>query len=701
MTSSLIPFFEPHGVAVIGASASPEKLSYAILKNMTLYGYKGKVYPVNPREEEILGLKCYPDILQVPDPVDLAVIVLPAPVIPDVMLACGERCIRGVIIITSGFKEVGLKGKILEEKVKAIGKSFGMRIIGPNCVGIINLINGLDATFVKGIPAKGGIGFISQSGAVCGGVIDHMIGSGVGFSHIISLGNEADVDETDVIEYLAMDTNTKVIAAYIENIQRGQKFIQITREVAKDKPVVVLRAGRSDEGGKAISSHTGSLAGVHTAYEAAFRQADAIEVFSISDLLNVSMALDWLIPPSGKGMAIVTNAGGPAALAADNLSAHGLRLASIKPTTQEKMRKKLNPAAQTANPIDLLGGANENEYSCALNMALQDGNVDMVLAILVPQALVNMDKVAEAIVQAAKSTEKPVIACMMGRESINEAQNLLHSNRVPMVDYPEMAGVMFGALYRRGLQRTTEARNIIELFHTDKNKATKLFKKYGKKKYWGESLTREVLAAYKFPLVEGRIAFSMDEAVSIAETLGFPVVAKAISDDILHKTEAGVVRVGVETSEELRNAYKTLIENAYTYNPEAKIEGVMIEKLAPQGEEVIVGFKRDPSFGPLVMFGMGGVFVEIFSDVAFRIAPLTRKEAEEMVHETKAYKLLDGWRGGERYDVEAIYEAILRLSQLGMDFQQIDEMEINPLRVYPQESGLGALVLDCRMILKI
>ncbi len=698
MKSSLIPFFEPRGVAIIGASSSPDKLSYGILKNMTLYGYRGQIYPVNPKADEILGLKSYTDISQVPDPVDLAVVILPAHMIAEVLYACGERGVRAVTIISGGFKEIGQEGKALEEKIKGIAGDFDMRLIGPNCVGTMNLVTGLNTTFIKGSPVKGGIGFISQSGAVCGGVVDHVINQGIGFSHFLSLGNEADVDETDMIEYLGSDPDTRVIAAYIEGIQDGQKFLRVTREVTRDKPVVILKAGRSDEGAKAVSSHTGSLAGSHASYQAAFEQSGAIEVFSTTDLLNVSMALDWLTPPSGNRVAIVTNSGGPAALASDSLSAQGLSLASINPEVQTELKSKLNPAAQTANPVDMLGGATENEYAHALKLVLEDENVDMALAILVPQALVDPSKVAEAIVGAAGSSEKPVVACLMGDVSIGEAHKILHANHVPMVDYPEMTGVMLGALYRRSLQQTSKDLVQGSEVKVNHHEAEKVFKEYPEKRYWGESQTRTVLNAYGFPLVEGGLAASKNEVFKLANNLGYPLVMKAASDDILHKSDAGVVEVGIRNEKELEAAYQNILEHAKAYNPDARIDGVLVEKMAPKGEEVIVGLKRDPSFGPLLMFGMGGVFVELFKDVAFRIVPLTRADAEEMVKETKAYDLLNGWRGGPVYDIEAIYDAILRLGKLAQDFPQIEEIEINPLRVFPK--GQGALLLDCRMILR-
>ncbi len=698
MASSLKPFFEPRSVAIIGASASPDKLSFGILKNLMSYGYQGGIYPVNPKVEEILGLPCYPEISQVPEPVDLAVIVLASKIIPSILEDCGKRGIKAAIVISGGFKEVGEEGRGLEIEILKIAARYHIRLIGPNCVGTMNLVTGLNTTFIKGIPTRGGIGFISQSGAVCGGVVDHVVNKGIGFSHFLSLGNEADVNETDMIEYLGADEDTRVIAAYVEGIQDGQRFLNTTREVTQNKPVVVLKAGRSDEGAKAVSSHTGSLAGSHAAYQAAFRQSGAIEVFSTTDLLNTAMALDWLNLPQGNKVAIVTNSGGPAALASDSLAAYGLRLASLSPETQTKLSEKLNPSAQTANPVDMLGGANEDDFTFALEMVLADPGVDIALPILVPQALVSPEKVAQAIAQTSKKYEKPVITCLMGMESIQEARDILHQNHVPMVDFPELIGVMFGALYQRSVMKKDTGRNSTVEIKSGKALVKASFGKQPLKKVWGEHETRTILSAYGIPLVEGGLVATVQEGLKLAGSMGYPVVMKVASAQLLHKSEAGVVKVGIADDQAFTDAYAELVDKANRYDPKAMIDGILVEKMAPKGEEVIIGMKRDAGFGPMLMFGMGGIFVELFKDVAFRIAPISAAEADEMIRDTKAFQLLNGWRGGIHYDMKAITEAILRLGQLALDFPQIQEIEINPLRVLVE--GAGALGLDCRMILK-
>jgi len=697
MQQSLTPFFEPASVAVVGASKNPNKLSNGIVKNLLAYGYGGTVVAVNPKEKEILGLKCYASILDVEGPIDLAVIILPVKYIAGVITNCGKKGVKAVTVISGGFKEVGEDGVALEKELIKICEKYHMRMIGPNCVGTMNLKTGLNTTFIRGIPAVGGIGFISQSGAVCGGVVDHVIHLGIGFSHFLSLGNEANVSETDMIEYLADDKDTTVIAAYIEGVVDGGRFIQVARDVTRIKPIVVLKAGRSVEGAKAVSSHTGSLAGSHAAYTAAFTQSGMIEVRTIQDLLNCSMALDWLKPPGGNRAVIVTNSGGPAALASDIFSENNITLAELSTTTQSMLKEKLNPSAQVANPVDMLGGAAEDEYAHALTQALQDEGVDMALAILVPQSLVDPVKIAEAIIDASKHTDKPIIACLMGYASIQEARDHLHANKIPMIDYPSQAGVMFGALLQHEKNLHRSARVPWKKESSKKENTLSILNKYPGLKLWGEHRTRDVLGVCGIPLVAGQLVNKVEDALISADAFGYPVVLKGASKDVLHKSDAQAVVVNIKNGNELKNAYQRIIDNMVRVNPGAVIDGILVEKMAAKGKEVIIGMKRDTSFGPLIMFGMGGVFVELFEDVAFRVAPLTPEDAAEMIKSTKAYQLLNGWRGGETYHISAIQDVIIKISQLAVDIPQISEIEINPLRVFPD--GRGALALDCRMIL--
>ncbi|GIV63211.1 MAG: acyl-CoA synthetase [Bellilinea sp.] len=695
MQLGLRPFFAPRGVAIIGASATPNKLSYGILRNMTLYGYQGQIAPVNPKADEILGLKCYPDITSVPDPLDLAVIVLPAPVIPATLEACGQRGIRAVIIISGGFKEVGEEGASLEKQILEIASRYQMRLIGPNCVGTLDLYSGLNTTFIQGVPQKGGIGFISQSGAVGGGVVDYIRNKFIGFANFASLGNEADITETDVIEYLSEEEHTRVIAVYVEMIRDGRRFMQIARQVTPQKPIVLLKAGRTGAGARAVSSHTGSLAGSHAAYRAAFQQAGVIEAQTVSDLFDISMALAHQPLPKGNRVAIITNAGGPAALLSDSLAEHGLQIADLEERTRAALRSRLNPAAQVANPIDMLGGAEPPEYEFALQQALADPNVDAAVVILVPQALVNPLEVAEKIIQVSASRQKPVLTCFMGEWSVAQARERLHGSGIPMYVFPEIPGRVLGAMLQYARWQEQPRFEASRLSKIDRSAAEQVLAQTVGQAALGEAQTRPLFEAYGIPVVAGQAAHSAEQAAEIAQKIGFPVALKIISPDILHKSDVGGIRLHLNDPQSVREAYQEMLNSIAIRLPQAHLEGVLVERMAAKGQEVIIGMRRDPNFGPLMMFGLGGIYVELFGDVSFRVAPLTRREALEMIHQTRAGTLLSGFRGEEPGDLDAVVDVILRLSQLALDFPQIAEMEVNPLRVFRQ----GALALDGRIIL--
>lgn len=699
MPSTLTPFFKARGVAVIGASSNPRKLSYGILKNLIQFNYPGEVYPVNPGSTDILGKPCYAEISAVPDPVELAVVVLPAAATPEALEACGQRGIKAVVIISGGFKEVGSGGQDLEKQCLAIAARYGMRLIGPNCVGTVNLHNGLNTTFISGLPEVGGIGFVSQSGAVCGGVVDHVQDKKVGFSHFISLGNEADVTETDMVEYLGEDETTTVIAAYVEEIRDGRRFLEVAKKVTRVKPIVLLKAGRTSAGARAVSSHTGSLAGAHASYQAAFKQSGVIEVNTVAELFDVAMAFDFQPLPTGKRAVIITNAGGPAALASDALSANGLTLEDLEESTRATLRQHLNPSAQVGNPVDMLGGAEGKDYGLAVEALLKDQNVDIVLPILVPQALVNPIEVAQAIVDASKGSLKPVLSCIMGDISVEGARQTLHSNRVPMYAYPESMGSVLKAMLAYAEWKCKPAPQIETLAGIDINAAQGCLRAPGTPSVLGEAETRPVLAAYGIPVVKGGMAASPEEAARLAADLGFPVVMKIVSPQILHKSDLGGIRLNLQDAQAVKTAYERMFSEIHTKMPEAKLEGVLIEPMAPQGREVIVGLKRDKGFGPVVMFGLGGIYVELFKDVSFRVAPVSAQEAREMILETQAGKLLTGYRGAPKADLDAVVACIQRLGQLALDFPEIEEAEVNPLLVF--EEGRGALALDGRILKKL
>jgi acetyltransferase len=696
MVNSLSPFFSPSGVAIIGASSKPNKLSYGIVKNLTLYGYQGGIYPVNPGSQEILGKKCYPDIQHVPDPVDLAVIVLPAGQIAQTLEDCATRGIKAVTVISGGFKELGKEGELLEHQILEIVQAHGMRMVGPNCVGTMSLHTGLNTTFIHGVPDTGGIGFLSQSGAVLGGVVDYVKDKGVGFSHFLSLGNEADVSETDIIDYLGEDTQTKVITAYVEQIRDGQRFIRTAQRVTRHKPIVLLKAGRTSAGARAVSSHTGSLAGSHAAYQAAFVQSGVVEVQSVNDLFDVSQAFALQPLPKGDRVVILTNAGGPAALASDSLSNNGLRMADLNQKTMDELRKILNPSAQVSNPVDMLGGAEPQEYEAAMRLVAADPNVDIIVPILVPQSLVNPISVAEKISDVAAISRKTVISCFMGDSLVAEPRRVLHRNRVPMVVYPESIGSVLGAMrvYAKWLDSPQE--ETVVFSDMDQLLVKDIFSASVGNQNLGEVLTRPLLSAYGIQVISGDHAKTNDEAVALAAKIGFPVAMKIVSPDILHKSEYGGIRLNLHNRADVAQAYEQLLKEVIERKPDARLEGVLIEAMAPIGQEVIIGMRRDPGFGAIMMFGMGGIFVELFKDVSFRVAPLTRNNAVEMIEATRAGQLLAGFRGQVEADMEAVVDTILRLSQLAVDFPEISEIEINPLLVLPK--GQGAIALDGRVI---
>jgi acetyltransferase len=696
MTSSLAPFFSAAGVAVIGASSNPRKLSHGILRNLINSTYKGGIYPVNPGSDEILGAKCYPDISSVPDPVELAVIVVPVAATPETLEECGKRGIKAAVIISGGFKEVGQSGAALEAECLRIADKYAMRLIGPNCVGTMDLHTGLNTTFIHGMPDEGGIGFVSQSGAVCGGVVDFLYGKKVGFSHFISLGNEADVTETDMIEYLGQEPRTRVIAAYVEQIRDGRRFLEVARKVSRVKPIVLLKGGRSDAGARAVSSHTGSLAGSHTAYQAAFKQAGVIEVETFAELFDVAVAFDFQPLPQGTNAVLLTNAGGPAALTSDSLSFNGFRLEDLEEETKKELRTFLNPSAQVGNPVDMLGAAEPQDYARVITALKDDKTVDIIIPILVPQALVDPRQVAQAVVDASQGAGKPVLTCILGDMSVAEPRLILHANRMPMYTLPEAMGGVLKAMktYADWLSKPMIKRS--PLSGINKEAAERILSMPQTGKILGEAETRPLLEAYGIPLVKGGEAHSPLEAAEVAKRIGFPVAMKIISPQLLHKSEAGGIVLNLRSADEVTAAYEQLFSSIRVKMPHAELRGVLIEQMAPRGQEVIVGLRRDPGFGPVVMFGLGGIYVELFKDVSFRVAPVSPEDALEMIRETRAGKLLTGFRGAPPADLDSVVDCIQRLGQLGLDFPEIEEAEVNPLLVFPQ--GQGALALDGRVI---
>lgn len=705
-SASLMPFFAPRGVAVIGASRDPTKLSYGLLRNLAdpEHRYPGPIYPVNPKAEEILGLRSYPDISAVPDPVELAILIIPAAAVSAAVEACGRRGVRAAIVISSGFRETGAEGAAREGEMVEIARRYSMRIMGPNGIGVIDTRTPLNTTFVRGMPPRGHIAFLSQSGALCGGVIDWTIGRGIGFSRLLSVGNEADVNETDMLPILAADDASRVIVLYLEDVKGGSAFVEELHKAVACKPVLVLKAGRTASGQVATASHTGALAGAYTAFRAACAQSGAIEVDSIEALFNAGLALAYQPLPAGNRIAILTNSGGPAALAADALASARLSLARTSAETRVALRQFVHPDAQVAGPVDLLGGADEGDYRRALDAILADPAVDGVLVMLVPQVLINPAAVVEAVSAAmvAARPAKPVLACLMGEASLQQAHPLAHANQLPAYTFPEDAVGAFGVLWRRAQwrQRSGEARER-ETRGTEeqRSKGAEILKKV-RAAGWrvlNSEECRAMLEAYGIRSPAEALATNIDEAVEWGRRIGFPLALKLSSPDILHKTDVGGVLLDIFTEAGVRSGFETILARARAANPEARVAGVLVQKMVIGGQEVIVGVKRDPTFGPLVMFGLGGIYVEVLADVSFRLAPLTAADAWEMIEEVRSAKLLAGLRGAPPADRSALVDAVVRVGQLAADHPELAELDINPLLVLPE--GQGVIAVDARMIL--
>jgi acetyltransferase len=701
-SASLAPFFTPHGVAVIGASRDPNKLSYGVVRNLAdpQRGYPGPIYPVNPRADEILGLRCYPDISVVPDPVELAVLILPAGLVANALEACGRRGIKAAVVISGGFREVGPEGAAREQEIVEIARRYGMRLMGPNGIGVIDTHTPLNTTFVRGTPPRGHIAFVSQSGALCGGIIDWTIGRGIGFSRFLSVGNEADVNETDVIPFLAADDVSRVITLYLEDVKGGPAFVEALRQAAARKPVLALKAGRTASGQAATASHTGALAGVHAAFRAACKQTGVIEVENIEALFNGALALAYQPLPSGNRVAILTNAGGPSVLAADALEAAGLRLARTSPETQALLRTFLHLDAQVGGPVDLLGGADEHDYHRALAAVLADPAADGALAILVPQALINPVAVVEALaaaVQAQKEPARPVLACLMGEASLDAAFQAAHAAQIPAYIFPEDAVAAFGVLWQRArwVQRMATGDASTGAQQEGRGAGEEGGRGAGGQRSRGAEVS-DLIAGYGIPRPAERLATTPDEAAASARQIGFPVALKVASPDILHKTDVGGVLLNVADEEAARAGFETILARVRAAHPTARISGVQVQKMISGGQEVIVGVRRDPTFGPLVMFGLGGIYVEVMRDVSFRLAPLSPADAWEMIEEVRTAKLLAGVRGAPPADRAALVDAIVRVGQFAADHPEIAELDINPLLVLPE--GQGVIAVDVRII---
>ncbi len=693
-------FFNPKSVAIIGASANPDKLGFVVLNNAISSGYKGALYPINPKAAEILGHKAYPSVSALPETPDLAVVVIPYPQVPAAIKDCGEKGVPSVVVITAGFREAGMDGMNREVEVMTLAKQYNIRLVGPNCLGLIDTFTPINVTFAAGTPPRGPIGFMSQSGALGTAILDwSMAGSRIGFSKFVSLGNKADVSEIDLLQAWADDDATRVILAYSEGLPNGQKFMQVAREVSRKKPIVITKSGVTSAGSRAVSSHTGSLAGSEQAYAAAFRQSGVLRAETMQDLFDYAIAFAYQPLLAGNRIAIITNAGGPGILCTDALERAGLTLSQLLPETKLELQKFLPDSASSANPVDVLGDAFADRYRFALEKVIADPNVDGLIVIVTPQAMTEIAATAHAVGAASKTTTKPILGCFMGEFRMNEAVDILAKDySIPNYPFPERAARSFAAM-RDYQTLKTQPDPKIEHFEVDSETVRKVFRQTREdgRVTIGDSESRQILAAYKMRLPGSELAENADAAVAAADKMGYPVVLKIASPDILHKTDVGGVRVGLRTAADVRDAFDLIVYRAQRYVPDARIWGCLVQEMVPQGTEILIGMNRDPQFGPLVTFGLGGIYVEALKDVTFRVAPFDRADAMAMLGEIRAHALIDGVRGQKPLDKEAIVEALLRISQLVTDFPQIVEMDINPLMVY--EQGRGAVSLDMRLVL--
>ncbi|MBU1077355.1 MAG: acetate--CoA ligase family protein [Spirochaetes bacterium] len=700
---SLDSIFYPESIAVIGANKVPGTVPHDILVNILKSNFQGIVYPVSPKEKAIAGVKTYKYIVDIPDPVDLAVIVFPSSVTHMALEQCGEKGIQSVIIISAGFKEVGEAGIRREEQIKQIAKKYKISFIGPNCLGVINTdpLSNLNASFAREMPEEGSIGFISQSGALCTAVLDYAIPKHIGFSKFVSFGNKADITEIDLLYYFMEDDKTKVILVYLEEITDGRALMKAARDIISksSKPILLLKSGRTSEGARAAASHTGSLAGSDVVCGAAMRQAGIIRCNTFEEMFNKAIALTYQPLPKNNRVAIITNAGGPGVLATDAAIKEGVQLAQFSEQTTELFRKSLPSTANIKNPVDVIGDARADRYNVALSGVLKDHNVDGALVILTPQSMTQIDRIAEEISLIASTNDKPVYASFMGEAEVASGINILQKRHIPHYTLPEFMSSAFAGSFRfyEQLKQSYVKPGIFR--DVNKKEAGLILNNAikNKRKYLPEEEAVRVLKAYGLPVPENGLAVSSSDAIRIAEKIGFPIVMKVVSDQIIHKSDPGGVRLNIKNRKEVEKAYQTIIRNVSKAVPDAEIKGIYIAKMAQKGEEVILGIKRDPSFGPVIMFGLGGIFVEVFRDISFRVAPLNNEEASSMIREIQAYPLLSGIRGKIKKDTGSIEECLLRLSQLAMDCPQIKELDINPLIV--QEDKEGCTVADARIML--
>ncbi len=701
MRKKLDKILKPKSVAVIGASDRIGSVGQSVLHNMLTADFQGNVYPVNLRHSEVQGRRAYRHVGQIEEQVDLAIVCTPATSVPKVVRECGEAGVGGITILTAGFKEAGEEGKRMFEEIRRLAREYRMRVIGPNCLGFMNPHLGINASFATRMALPGNIAFISQSGALLTSILDWSVEQNVGFSYFVSIGSMLDVSFADLIDYFGSDPQTSCILIYMESMGEARRFMSAARSFARNKPIILLKAGRSQEGGQAALSHTGGLAGNNDVFEAAFRRAGVIQVETIAQLFHCAQSLAMQPRPKNNRLAMISNAGGPAVLATDFLIEHGGRLAQLSQMTLEKLQEQFGDSWSHANPVDLLGEAGAEDYRQALGHCLKDREVDGVLVLLTPQAMTKPTEIATAVVKTAKHSNKPVLAVWMGESEVWEGREILEAGKIPHYRYPESAVDVFLRMYQyhRNLQFLYETppeapgnfrpqrqavRSIIERALSQNRRSLT------------ESESKRLMQCYEIPVTQNKIVNSEEEAEAFAESIGYPVVMKIASHEIGHKTELGGVRLNIPDAPTVRETFRDIMERVRQHKPDAEVEGILVEQMVDKPFELLIGARKDEFFGPVIVFGRGGVGVEVYRDYQLGLPPLNMSLARHIIEGTRIFPLLQGYRGLPGVDLENLEFTLCKFAYLVMDFPQISEIDINPFVA----DETGGIVLDAHITLE-
>ena len=701
--SALDGFFAPGSVAVIGATDRERSVGRTLLANLYSGAYQRKVYPVNPTRTELMGLKCWPRIGEIPEPVDLAVIITPAPTVPDLIRECVDANVRAAIVISAGFREHGAEGAALERRISAELSHGTMRLIGPNCLGVMNPHVGLNATFAQDIVRPGNVAFLSQSGALLTAILDWSLAEQVGFSAIVSTGSMLDVGWGDLIEYFGNDPQTRNIVMYMESVGDARAFLSAAREVALRKPIIVIKAGRSEAASKAASSHTGAMTGSDEVFDAALRRCGVLRVPRISDVFHMAETLGKQPRPRGPRLAILTNAGGPGVLATDTLIANGGELAVLSGETVKALDNLLPPHWSHGNPIDILGDADPSRYAKALEIAVRDPNSDGLLVILAPQGMTDPKKVAEGLAPHAKMHGKPLLASWMGGKMVSAGVEALNTAGIPTFSYPDTAARVFDFMWKytynlRELYETPAFAEDVEAMEIAREKVRSILEivRGAGRTLLTEAESKQVLALYNIPTVETRIAGSEAEAAAAANTIGYPVVLKVHSETITHKTDVGGVKLNLQSEAAVCNAYREIESAVAAHANRTQFQGVTVQPMVRlEGYELILGSSVDAQFGPVILFGAGGQLVEVFKDRALALPPLNTTLSRRLIEQTQIARALGGVRGRAPVEMAALEGILVRFSRLVVEQPWIKEMDINPLLASPEK----IVALDARIVL--